>query len=69
MIFLLFLASIIPLNENDDRLRWTLKNNGNFDIRSYYNVLQSSSAITFPWKGIWGAKAPSFLFCLDCSLE
>jgi len=56
--FLLFLANIIPLNENDDRLRWTLKNNGNFDICSHYNVLRDSSSITFPWKGIWGVKTP-----------
>ena len=26
--FLLFLANIVLLNEDDDRLRWTLKNNG-----------------------------------------
>ena len=29
-----------------------------FDIRFYYNALRDISSITFPWKGIWGVKAP-----------
>ena len=29
-----------------------------FDIRFYYNALRDFSSITFPWKGIWGVKAP-----------
>uniref|UniRef100_A0A7N2LG27 COP9 signalosome complex subunit 8 n=1 Tax=Quercus lobata TaxID=97700 RepID=A0A7N2LG27_QUELO len=32
---------------------------GVFDIRSFYNKLRSSLPITFPWKGIWKAKAPT----------
>ena len=56
-----FVDNIVPLNEDDDWLRWTLKNNGNFDIRSHYNVLRDSSSITFPWKGIWGVKAPRWV--------
>ena len=38
---------------------WKLSKKGVFDIRSFYNKLRSSLPITFPWKGIWKAKAPT----------
>ena len=39
---------------------------GVFDIKSFYGALRGSSSITFPWKSIWGVKAPRrVLFCLD----
>ena len=31
---------------------------GVFDIKSFYGALRGSSSITFPWKSIWGVKAP-----------
>ena len=51
-----------------DRMRWKLKSNGNFDIRSYYNKLRDSPSVVFPWKGIWRVKVPRrvsfFVWCV-----
>ena len=51
-----------------DRMKWKLKPNGDFDIRSYYNKLRDSPSIVFPWKAIWKAKAPRrvsfFVWCV-----
>ena len=55
--FLHILESNIPSTENGDCMRWTLKKNGEFDIRSYYNELWGPFSIVFPWKGIWRVKA------------
>ena len=48
-------------------LRWWLKKNGLFDIRSYYNVLRGSPRMAFPWRSVWNLKAPRwvcfFFFC------
>ena len=54
--FVHFLENNTPLTDNGDRLRWTLKKNGNLDIHSHYNALRGSSRVTFPWRGIWGVK-------------
>ena len=63
--FLHFLESRIPPNEVGDKLWWRLKKNGDFDICSFYGVLRGSSSTTFPWKSIWGVKAPRQLsFCV-----
>ena len=62
--FLHFLESRIPPNEVGDKLWWRLKKNGDFDICSFYGVLRGSSSTTFPWRSIWGVKAPRQL-CLD----
>ena len=37
--FLCTLVSKLPPNENGDCMRWKLMNNGDFDIRSFYNKL------------------------------
>jgi hypothetical protein len=42
----------------DDKLKWSLKKNGTFDIQSFYHALQGNMSRVFPWKGIWGVKAP-----------
>jgi hypothetical protein len=42
----------------DDGLRWKLKTNGIFDVRSFYSSLKESSPLAFPWKCIWHTKAP-----------
>ena len=60
--FLHILEYNTPSSDNGDRLRWTLKKNGNFDIRSHYNALQGSFVI-FPWKGIWEVKDPRRVSC------
>uniref|UniRef100_A0A2N9GIF8 Reverse transcriptase zinc-binding domain-containing protein n=1 Tax=Fagus sylvatica TaxID=28930 RepID=A0A2N9GIF8_FAGSY len=44
--------------EGGDGLRWRLKSNGVFDIRSYYLALRDNQPVTFPWKAIWGVHAP-----------
>ena len=39
------------------------------DVRSFYKMLRGSSSGIFPWKAIWGVKAPqwvSFLFGQRC---
>ena len=41
--FLHFLENNIPLTDNGDRLRWTKKKNGNFDIQLHYNALRALS--------------------------
>ena len=53
--FLHLLDSHIPLHEDGDR---RLKKNEEFDICSFYNALRGSNSVTFPWKCIWGVKAP-----------
>uniref|UniRef100_A0A7N2LIS2 Glycine cleavage system H protein n=1 Tax=Quercus lobata TaxID=97700 RepID=A0A7N2LIS2_QUELO len=49
--FLCTLDSNLPPTENGDRMRWKLTKNGDFDIRSFYNMLQGPLPILFPWKG------------------
>uniref|UniRef100_A0A2N9FDA3 Protein DETOXIFICATION n=1 Tax=Fagus sylvatica TaxID=28930 RepID=A0A2N9FDA3_FAGSY len=41
-----------------DRMRWKLRKNGTFDSRSLYFALRGANGVHFPWKSIWGAKAP-----------
>ena len=41
-----------------DWMRWKLKPNGVFDIRTYYNKLRNSPSTIVPWKAIWRTKAP-----------
>ena len=56
--FLRILGANTPPMDVEDRMRWKLKFNGDFDIRSYYNKLRNSPSIVFPWKAIWNVKAP-----------
>lgn len=68
MHFLCILGANTPPMDVGDRMRCKLKPNGDFDIRSYYNKLRASPSIVFPWKAIWGAKAPRqvsfFVWCV-----
>jgi hypothetical protein len=41
-----------------DGLRWRLKGNGIFYVRSLYSALRHTQPVTFPWKAIWGVHAP-----------
>jgi hypothetical protein len=66
--FLNLLDSNVPSREGDDGLRWRLKRSGIFHIRSFYIALRGSSPLViFPWRGIWGVKAPQrvafFVWC------
>ena len=38
--------------ENGDRMRWKLKKNEDFDIRSFYIELRGSFYVVFSWKGM-----------------
>ena len=51
------LESLSPI-EGGDKMRRGLGLKGDFDIKSFYGALRGSSTITFPWKSIWGVKAP-----------
>ena len=66
--FLRILEANTPPMDVGDRMRWKLKLNGDFDIRSYYNKLRNSPSIVFPWKAIWKVKAPRrvsfFVWCV-----
>ena len=52
------LESNTPSMDNEDRMKWKLKKNGDFDIRSLYYELRVPLSIVFPWKVIWKVKAP-----------
>ena len=66
--FLRVLGANTPSMDVGYQLRWKLKPNGDFDIRSYYNKLWNSPSIVFPWKGIWRVKVPRrvsfFVWCV-----
>ena len=66
--FLHILGANTPPLDVGDRMRWKLKPNGKFDIRSYYNKLRDSPSIVFPWKGVWRVKASRrvsfFVWCV-----
>ena len=46
--FLRILGANTPPMEAGDQMRWKLKPNGVFDIRSYYNKLRDSLSTVFP---------------------
>ena len=56
--FFEFLHSNSSFREGGDGLRWRLKGNEFFDIRSFYSALRHSHPVIFPWKAIWGVHAP-----------
>ena len=62
------LGANTPPMEVGDRMKWKLKPNGVFDIRSYYNKLRDSPSTVFPWKAIWRVKASRrvsfFVWCV-----
>ena len=60
-VFLRILESNIPSMDIGYWMRWKLKPR-DFDICSYYNKLQGSFIIVFPWKGIWKVKTRVFFF-------
>jgi hypothetical protein len=45
----------LDLEKAYDHVHWDF---GQFDVRSFYGALQASNRSRFPWKIIWGVKAP-----------
>ena len=58
LVFFSLLHSHTPRGVDGDKLCWKLHQSGNFDSRSFYHVLHTLVAVCFPWKSIWGVKAP-----------
>jgi hypothetical protein len=58
MSFFKFLQPFLPKREKRDTMIWKLHRSGEFDVSSFYCVLQASTRLHFPWKIIWGVKAP-----------
>ena len=56
--FFQILASNSPSTEGPDRLCWKGHKDGVFTSRSFYQLLDVRPGVSFPWKGIWAAKAP-----------
>ena len=56
--FYQLLSTHTPLAREPDRMRWKLCTNGMFSSRSYYHALKGVTGMQFPWKSIWGVKAP-----------
>ena len=54
--FFSLIHSKSPVHEAEDVIKWSLKKNGTFDIRSFYHAIRGSGSNGFPWKGIWGVK-------------
>ena len=52
------LYSHVSFRNGADHIRWSLKRDGVFDIRSYYSALRGSQPVSFPWKAIWGVRVP-----------
>ena len=55
--FLHLLESYIPTRKGDDRIRWKLRCNRNFTVRSFYETLWGSSSVSFLLKAVWRVKA------------
>ena len=55
--FFHLLDSHIPTREGSDRMRWKLNSSVDFTVCSFYEFLQSSPSMSFPWKAIWRTKA------------
>ena len=63
-IFLHILGANTPPLDVGDWMRWKLKPNGVFDIRSYYNKLRNSPSTVFPWKAKAPRRVPFFVWCV-----
>ena len=60
--FFHLLDSHTPLRKGKDKMIQKLKSNGEFTVRSFYEKLQGSAPIHFPWKAIWRTKAPQTIY-------
>jgi len=41
------------ISERDNTMLWSPAHNFRFEVKSYYNTLQSGESSPFPWKSIW----------------
>ena len=58
MDFFSLLFSHTPRGVGVDKSVWRPTRKGIFDSRSFYHVLRVTPVLCFPWKCIWGVKAP-----------
>uniref|UniRef100_A0A2N9I4J4 Reverse transcriptase domain-containing protein n=1 Tax=Fagus sylvatica TaxID=28930 RepID=A0A2N9I4J4_FAGSY len=58
LAFFNFIQSKLPAGLDPDCVRWKLRHNGEFDVKSFYHALDVKLDIKFPWKAIWRVKAP-----------
>ena len=58
LAFFNFIESKIPATLDSDSMLWKLRQHGRFDVKSFYQALDSPSTIVFPWRAIWRVKAP-----------
>uniref|UniRef100_A0A2N9H4Z9 Reverse transcriptase domain-containing protein n=1 Tax=Fagus sylvatica TaxID=28930 RepID=A0A2N9H4Z9_FAGSY len=56
--FFSLLHSHTPRGVGVDKLVWRPSRKGIFEARSFYHVLRVTPTFRFPWKCIWGVKAP-----------
>ena len=56
--FFNFIQPLLPRREGSDKMVWKPRLSGEFAVRSFYCALQDSNRPKFPWKSIWGVKAP-----------
>ena len=56
--FFQFLHPLLPRHDRMDSKVWKHRQSGQFDVSSFYSALQGSNRMQFPWKSIWGVKAP-----------
>lgn len=59
--------SLAFLQEVRDVLIWKASRNGNFSVKSLYHVLQGTTNLIFPWKGVW--TLPLLWKCLSLGLQ
>ena len=54
----------------EDRVLWNASKNGIFSVKSLYNTLDSSGAVSFPWRIIWSPCVPTMVgfFAWEVSL-
>ena len=43
------------LLDEEDRVRWLVSKDGNFSVKSLYEVLKLDSSVCFPMKIIWNS--------------
>ena len=58
LAFINFIHSKIPIDLALDSMSWKLRQNGEFDVKSFYHALDVKVDIKFPWRAIWRVKAP-----------
>uniref|UniRef100_A0A2N9GHA4 Reverse transcriptase domain-containing protein n=1 Tax=Fagus sylvatica TaxID=28930 RepID=A0A2N9GHA4_FAGSY len=58
LAFFNFIHSKIPAALALNSMRWKLRQNGEFDVKSFYHALDVKVDIKLTWRAIWRVKAP-----------